>query len=1085
MAKGAHIGLAVLVTSSSLWAYGVQAEAAVVKSLNMKEAADRGLQISAALRDAKTDIRKKNLELAQAQKAVKSEEAKASGLFAKPHNLSQDLNVKMKVPEARKQLYVAEQTLRQLTNSVRFDVQKAYLTAYQDADAEEAARKKADAAQAAVDTVLKKRKYGLADAAEQDKADQALEKARSDYKQAQITAKASRLALGKMTGLDMENAVQLSFDPDYADLSQMQLPAYIASAEKTTLSLLQAAEDRKLADEKLKTTRDLYSAKFGAGRMKVMDSMYKTQDIDMDAFMASYEETLARVKKDWEGYFLLLGFIPVPKSLLQGEYDGLRYLDDLANALPVATMDQNKALLQEKESRNAVISAVRQSYLEAKGAEEGYAQALRDKDLAVSNLDKANQKLKLSLIRSDELQPYQDALTQADRQIVSAQIGYKMALGKLDVDTGGAVVKTLKPGIIPYRELDDGLAAVKPQRQKAAKGSWMLTPAVGPLLSDFSVSINKKLGATEYTVLTKAGKPIGKRTKINKPLRNLTLKLSQAEELKIALYNKGTLLGVFPLEGNGSSGLIVDAGAEASAGGNGADGAAGADGTGDAGNAGGSGGSSGSGGSADGSNPGNGATDAEDKGLGTVLIGTYLVNLDALTPAAFQAASATMAESGQGILYKPDAPGAAWVDMNQVLDADALANPASSAVLTAEAAKSLKVTVEISAPGTIASKQTAEALQQQIDTLNKDIEKLEADKAAAVAAMKVSDIADLAVQLKDAQARLAMLQALQHGDSQAALKQMALVNNPDALIAALAGDEAGGGSAPPPDSAASAEQLAGQAELQQAKLEQAIAAGEPHATAAALQSLLATQAQLADAQTSASEGLASLQSAKQQLEAALAAAQHDPERAAELARSVAATSEALQSLHKDELFAQLDAAQDLLAALPADPVVQQPLEQQITKLLGELQQQEKAKYSAEELQALADMAAGLSASPEAGIQPVPVENVLSPNIFIKFDAPPVIINGQAYLPIRSVSESFGAAVDWDQDGLTVTVSTEFSTITSTIGQDTAYVDGEPTRIDGPSLLLAGRTYVPLRFIAESLGLQVDWHAGTQIIQISK
>ncbi|WP_373460462.1 stalk domain-containing protein [Paenibacillus sp. V4I7] len=39
-------------------------------------------------------------------------------------------------------------------------------------------------------------------------------------------------------------------------------------------------------------------------------------------------------------------------------------------------------------------------------------------------------------------------------------------------------------------------------------------------------------------------------------------------------------------------------------------------------------------------------------------------------------------------------------------------------------------------------------------------------------------------------------------------------------------------------------------------------------------------------------------------------------------------------------------------------------------------------------------------------------------------------------------------------------------------------------MDGPSLLLAGRTYVPLRFISESLGLQVDWHAPTQIIQIS-
>ncbi|MEC0148710.1 copper amine oxidase N-terminal domain-containing protein, partial [Paenibacillus alginolyticus] len=191
----------------------------------------------------------------------------------------------------------------------------------------------------------------------------------------------------------------------------------------------------------------------------------------------------------------------------------------------------------------------------------------------------------------------------------------------------------------------------------------------------------------------------------------------------------------------------------------------------------------------------------------------------------------------------------------------------------------------------------------------------------------------------------------------------------------------------------------------------------------------------------------------------------------------------------------------LLAALPAASAVQPQLEQQITKLLEQLQQQEKAKYTPEELQALAEISTTLAnittvdtssssgSDPDSSlvpvkIQPISAENVLSPNIFIKFDVPPVIINGQAYLPIRFVSESFGAAVDWDQESLTVTVSTEYATITSRINNTTAYIDGEPTQIDRPSLLLAGRTYVPLRFISESLGLQVDWHAPTQIIQIS-
>ncbi|NOU76919.1 hypothetical protein GC098_37110 [Paenibacillus sp. LMG 31458] len=1086
--KFVKLGLVLLLGVSSIVTAGSEVEAATVKSLTMREAIDQGLKISPQLRNAKTDILKKKIELEQAQHAVKNEETKASGLFAKPRNLGQELSTRLKVPEARKQLYIAQETLRQSMNTARFDVQKAYLAAYQDEVAEENARKKAEEAKTTVETVKKKRKFGLADSTEQEKTDKALEKALSEYKQAQLTAKSSRLALGKLLNLEMENKVQLSFEPDYADLNQKQLPAYIARAQKSTLSLLKDTEDRRLADEKLNTTRDLYSSKFGSARMKVMDGMYKAKDVDMELFLASYETTLSQVKKDWEGFFMLLGFIPIPKSLLQGEFDGLRYLDDLRDALPIATMEQNKALLQEKESRNAVIAAVRQSFLEAKGAEEGYAQALRDKDNAVANLDKANQKLKLSLMKTDELQAYKDTVIQADQQILSAQMGYKMALGKLDMDTGGAVERTIKKGVLPYRDLDDGLAAVKPQKPKAPLGTWKLKPSVGTLLSDFSVKVNKKLGATEYAVFTKEGRAIGKRTKMNKPVRNLSLKFSSIDQLKVVLYQRGKKIDELHLEGKGNSGRLVAVTAEDGV----SSGNSGANSDGDKGD--------GSGGTGE-----NGSGSAEEeKGLGTVIIGSYKVQLDALTPAAYNAAAATITKSGQGIFYKSDEPGAAWIGMDNAVDPSALTDPASSAVLTKEAAAALKVTVEITKPGAIASLETPAQLQQQIDTLKKDIVKLEAAKESAVADLKLSEIADLAVQLKDAQAQLGMLEALLKGDSQAALKQIELVNNPDALIAALSeeavppvepgGEGTPGGAGPAAGNEASEDQLADQAELQQQKLEQALAAGDATAAAAQLQPLLATQAQLADAQSGASVGLASLKEAKQKLQAALSTAQQDPERVATLTRSLQAVDEAMLSLQKDALFAQLDAVQELLAALPAASAVQPQLEQQVTKLLEQLQQQEKAKYTPEELQALAEISTTLSnittvdtssaSGSEVTIRPISAENVLSPNIFIKFDVPPVIINGQAYLPIRSVSESFGAAVDWDQESLTVTVSTEYATITSRINNTTAYIDGEPIQIDGLSLLLAGKTYVPLRFISESLGLQVDWHAPTQMIQIS-
>ncbi|WP_246302845.1 copper amine oxidase N-terminal domain-containing protein [Paenibacillus plantarum] len=1137
------IGLVSLLATSSILTASARVEAAGVKVLTMQDAIKQGLQKSPQLRDARTDVLKKRIELEQAQHTVNNEEAKAAGLFARPHNLSQDIGTRMKVPDARSQLYLAQETLRQQGDSARYEIEKSYLTAYQDAVAEERSRKKVEEAKTSVDTVLKKRKFGLADAAEQDKADKALEKAASDYKQAQLTAKSSRLALGKLLQLDMENKVELSFQPDYADLNEKTLPTYLAMGQKTTLSLLRDTEARRLADEKLNTTRNLYSSKFGPARMRVMDGLFKEQEIDMELFQASYDETLGRVKEDWQGFFMLLGFIPIPKSLLQGEFDGLRYLDDLTNALPLATMEQNKAQLQEKESRNAVIADVRQSFLEAKGAEEAYAQALRDKDNGVTNLSKANQKVKLSLMKSEELQAYKDAVDQADQQIMSAQIAYKLALGKLDQGTGGAVNRTLREGILPYRDLDDGLSPMKPQKPKAPLGTWKLKPAVGQLLSDFSISVSKKLGATDYAVFTKDGKRVGKRTKINKSVRNLTLKFSQIDQLKVVFYNKGQVIQTLPLDGKGSTGQLVAASAENggasgdASGSTGADGSAGPDGqsgsdsstgnngnNGNSGNTGnnggkgttGTGGDNGAGGDDNGTddnaeNAGQGVdSNGENEGLGTVIIGSYKVKLEALTPEAFNAATATMASTGQGMVYQSDAPGAPWVSMDDVLDPHALTDPPSSAVLSKKVVDAIKVTVEIKEPGTIASLETPEQLQGKINTLKQDIVKLETAKTTAIAAMKLNDIADLAVQIKDAQAQLGMLEALLKGDTKAALAQMALVNNPDALIAALSEEDTspaepgdgstgtgGDGNPATPGQAASEDQLATEAALQQQKLEQALAAGEPEAAAALLQQLLATQAQLADAGSGASEGLASLAAAKQKLQAALSAAQaqQDTERVATLTRSIEAVDAAKLSTQKAVLFAKLDAVQALLAELPANEAVQAQLEQQVEKLLGDLQLQEKLKYAPEELQelaAVADSLASITSIPASTglaevpvtIQPLSAENVLSSNISIKFAAPPVIINGQAYLPIRSVSESFGAAVDWDSESLTVTVSTEYTTITSSINQVTAYIDGQPIVIDGPSLLLDGRTYVPLRFISESLGLGVDWNAAMQIIQIT-
>lgn len=98
----------------------------------------------------------------------------------------------------------------------------------------------------------------------------------------------------------------------------------------------------------------------------------------------------------------------------------------------------------------------------------------------------------------------------------------------------------------------------------------------------------------------------------------------------------------------------------------------------------------------------------------------------------------------------------------------------------------------------------------------------------------------------------------------------------------------------------------------------------------------------------------------------------------------------------------------------------------------------------------------------------------------KMDVQPVIEHSRTLLAFRPLAEALGADVDYDKDTQTVTVIKGDITIVLTIGSGVAYINGKPHTLDVPAKLVNGRTLVPLRFIAESLGLKVLWESETQL-----
>ncbi len=93
---------------------------------------------------------------------------------------------------------------------------------------------------------------------------------------------------------------------------------------------------------------------------------------------------------------------------------------------------------------------------------------------------------------------------------------------------------------------------------------------------------------------------------------------------------------------------------------------------------------------------------------------------------------------------------------------------------------------------------------------------------------------------------------------------------------------------------------------------------------------------------------------------------------------------------------------------------------------------------------------------------------------------PIIKNGRTFLVIRYIAETIGANVDWNATSQTVTITDPKNgkTIQLQINNNIATIGGKKVQIDQNTdvkpFISEGRTLLPLRFVVDSLGLDLDW-----------
>ena len=103
---------------------------------------------------------------------------------------------------------------------------------------------------------------------------------------------------------------------------------------------------------------------------------------------------------------------------------------------------------------------------------------------------------------------------------------------------------------------------------------------------------------------------------------------------------------------------------------------------------------------------------------------------------------------------------------------------------------------------------------------------------------------------------------------------------------------------------------------------------------------------------------------------------------------------------------------------------------------------------------------------------------------LSFDQTPVIENGTTLVPMRAIFEAMGASVEWDGATQTVTSVKDDTTISLTLNKETATVNSNSISLAVPAKLINGNTMVPLRFVSESLGAEVNWDGTSRTITIN-
>ncbi|MBE7039268.1 MAG: copper amine oxidase N-terminal domain-containing protein [Ruminococcaceae bacterium] len=97
---------------------------------------------------------------------------------------------------------------------------------------------------------------------------------------------------------------------------------------------------------------------------------------------------------------------------------------------------------------------------------------------------------------------------------------------------------------------------------------------------------------------------------------------------------------------------------------------------------------------------------------------------------------------------------------------------------------------------------------------------------------------------------------------------------------------------------------------------------------------------------------------------------------------------------------------------------------------------------------------------------------------------PFIEGDRTYLPLRFIGEAFGAQVNWNPDNQEITVALNDIVVVMNIGKAEYTINGEKKEMDVAPFIREDRTFVPVRYIGEALDKAVYWDGALRLVIVT-